>query len=67
MHLAGLRVNPSVQFDSKSMLERVEIDDPVFQPTLAAELSTQLSVTQQIPRGSFGVGLAAPQFANTLG
>jgi hypothetical protein len=34
---------------------------------LAVELSAQLSGTQQIPRGSFAVGLAAPQFANTLG
>ena len=66
-HLAGLRVNPSVQFNGQSMPETVEGDDPVLQSKLAAELGTQLSVAQELPRRLLGLGLAAPQFAKTLG
>ena len=39
-HLAGLRVNPAVQLDGQSRLETVEVDDPVLQTKLAAELGT---------------------------
>jgi hypothetical protein len=49
------------------VFETIEINDPVFEPALAAELGAQPSATQEVPRLSFGIGLAAPQFANALG
>ena len=66
-HLAGLRVTPPVPFDRQSGCEAVEINDPVLETTLAAKLGAQFWATQEIPRRSFGVGLGAPQHANTLG
>jgi len=54
-HLAGSRVNPSVQFDRQSVLEAVEINDPVFETTLAGRLGAQLSATQEIPGRSTSV------------
>ena len=66
-HLAGLRVSPTVKFDRQAMFEAIEIDDPVFDSALAAELCTQLSVSQEIPRRSFGFGLIVPEFTNALG
>jgi len=66
-HLVGLRVNSSVQFDRQPVFETIEINDPVFDPALAAELGAQPSATQEVPGRSFSVGLAAPQFAKALG
>ena len=66
-HLAGLRVSTTVKFDRQAMLEAIEIDNPVFDSALAAELCTQLAVAQEIPRRSFGLGLVVPKFANALG
>jgi hypothetical protein len=65
-HLTGLRVNTSIEFDRQSF-EAVEIGHPVFQAALAAELCPQLSATQEIPRGSFGVSLVAPHFPEAFG
>ena len=66
-HLAGLRVNRSVKFAGQALLEAIEIDDPVFEAALAAELCAQPSATQEIPRRAFGVSLVPPQSANALG
>jgi hypothetical protein len=49
------------------LFEAIEIDNPVFDSALAAELCTQLAATQEIPRRSFGLGLVVPEFANALG
>ena len=66
-HLAGLRVSPTVKFDRQAMFEAIEIDNPVLDSALAAELCTQLAAAQEIPRRSFGLGLVVPEFANALG
>jgi hypothetical protein len=60
-------VNTSIEFDRQSSLEAVEIGHPVFQAALAAELCAQLSVAQEMPRGSFGVSLVAPQVPDAFG
>jgi hypothetical protein len=66
-HLAGLRVNPAVKFDRQSMFEAVEIDNPVLEAALAAELCSQLAAPQETPRPSFGLSFVASEFANALG
>ena len=66
-HLAGLRVNATVKFDRQAMFETIEIDNPVLDSALAPELCTHPSVAQEIPRNSFGLGLAVPEFAKALG
>jgi len=60
-------VNTSIEFDRQPSLEAVEIGHPVLQAALAAELCAQLSAPQEIPRGSFGVSLVAPQFPDAFG
>jgi hypothetical protein len=60
-------VYSSVKFDGQAMLEAVEIDDPVLETALAAELCAQPPATQEMPRHPFGVGLVAAQFTNSLG
>jgi hypothetical protein len=49
------------------MFEAIETDVRAFEARTTAELGTQLSATQEVPRGSVGVGLAAPQFPEALG
>jgi len=66
-HLAGLRVHTAIKLDRQSMLEAVEIHNPVFDAALAAKFRPQLSVAQQIPRRFFRISLGAPQFAHALG
>jgi hypothetical protein len=60
-------VNSAIKLDRHAMFEAVEIDDPVFDTALAAELCAQLSAAQEIPRRSFGLSLVVPEFANALG
>jgi hypothetical protein len=49
------------------MFEAIETDVRAFEATMTAELGTQLSAAQEMPRGSVGVSLATPQFPEALG
>jgi hypothetical protein len=49
------------------MFEAIETDARAFEATLTAEPGTQLSATQEMPCGSFGISSAAPQFPDALG
>jgi hypothetical protein len=60
-------MNTAIKLDCQSMLEAVEIDNPVFYAELAVKLRAQPSAAQQIPCCFFTVGLVAPQFAHALG
>jgi len=60
-------VNPAVKFDCQPMFEAVEIDNPVLEAALAAELCSELSAAQETPRPSFGISLVVSEFANALG
>jgi hypothetical protein len=59
-------VHTAIKLDRQSMLEAVEIDNPVFDAALAAKFPAQPSVAQQIPRRFFSFSLAVPQFADAL-
>jgi hypothetical protein len=63
----GLRVITTVKLDRPATFEAVEIDNPIFQAARAAKSCAQLSAPQQVPRRSFSVRLAAPQFAEAFG
>jgi len=60
-------VDASIQFDRQAMFEAIEINAPVFEAALAAELRAQPPPAQKAPRCSFGFSLVVPQFANKLG
>ena len=59
-HLAWLRVYSTIKLDGQPLLEAIEIDHPLVDARLAAELCAQPPVAQQAPRGPLGFGLVMP-------
>jgi len=53
-HLVDLRMNPSIKLNAQSVLEAVEIQDPIFNAELTAEFRAQPSTPQESPRGLLG-------------
>lgn len=66
-HLAGLRVDASIEFHGQAELAAIKINDVIFDGILAAEFQAQAPASQQMPGRLFSSSLRVAQFANALG